>query len=60
MQVNMEVTLAKVRVANPPLPNESDSQYAARTLHLAYLLIEHSPQSAVLMPDQEKEDIENE
>jgi hypothetical protein len=49
MIVDLTATLAKVRVANPPFEDESDSQYAARTLHMALLLVEHSPQDAVLV-----------
>jgi hypothetical protein len=51
--IDVNATLAMVRVANPPLPEETDEAYASRTLHLTYLLVEHSPQDAVLLPVQD-------
>jgi hypothetical protein len=56
--IDFEATLLKVRSMTPPIEDESDELYAVRTLHLTYLLVEHSPQDAVLLPE-EKEDNEN-
>lgn len=48
--IDLQATLLKVRSETKGLEDEDDLQYNARTLHLALLLIEHSPQNAVLMP----------
>ncbi len=54
--IDFEATLLKVRSQTPPLPDEIDSQYEARTLHLCYMLLEHEPSNAIMKPVEEKEE----
>ena len=54
MIVDMEATLAKVRSETKRLEDETDSQYEARTLHLALLLLEHRPEDAVFIEKVEE------
>ncbi len=54
--IDFDATLLKVRSQTPPLEDENDELYAVRTLHLMYLLVEHSPQDAVLIPEMKEEE----
>jgi hypothetical protein len=53
MKVDLAATLEKVRSETPRFEDETESGYEVRTLHLAYMVIEHG--EPVLMQETVEE-----
>jgi hypothetical protein len=54
LKVDFEKTLSHVISETPRLEDETDSQYAARVLHLAFMVVEHG--EPIYLPEEKEED----